>query len=401
MGFGGHFLHDLNTLQVKNAKPGDKLSDGGGLRLDVDKAGNASWIFRFTSPVTGKERYMGLGPAGDVGLSVAREAAQEARGLLRQGLDPIEHRNAQRAAAKAEASRAVTFQAYAERFVASREIGWKNPKHRQQWRNSLATYAYPALGHLPVVEVDTAAVLAVLRPLWDAKKVETGSRVRGRIEAILSAAKAEGLRTGENPALWRGHLDQILASKRKVRAVEHHPSLPYVELPDFMASLAKDRTEAARLLRFIILTASRFNEAAKMEPAEVSGNLWTVPAHRMKGARPHQVPLSAAALACIENGIPRASDVSLANCIARHTTTPATTHGMRSTFRDWAGDVTSFPREVAEMALAHAIDDETERAYRRGTALAKRRELMDAWAVYCTSEKFAWTALKTSGKSSH
>jgi integrase len=384
--FGGHFMHKLTALLVKSARPGDKLSDGGGLRLDVDRAGNASWCFRFTSPTTGRERFMGLGPVGDVSLAKAREAAQEARGLLRQGKDPIEHRREQRAEAKAEASRGVTFKAYAERYITAHEATWKNPKHQQQWKNSLATYAYPVLGHLPIVDVDTAAALAVLRPLWEAKKVETGSRVRGRIEAILSAAKVEGLRIGENPALWRGHLDQLLPSKRKVRKVQHHPALPYAELPAFMKSLVNDRAEAARLLRYIVLTAARYSEAALAEWSEVSGDVWSVPAIRMKADKGHVVPLSDAAMAVLgdpgEGRIFSASDVALANCIARHTSTPATTHGFRSTFRDWVGDCTHFPRELAEMALAHALDDETEAAYRRSSALAKRRELMNAWATF-------------------
>jgi integrase len=255
-------VHNLTALQVKNSKPGDKLSDGGGLRLDVDKAGNRSWTFRYTSPVTGRERYMGLGPLADVSLAKARDAAREARDLLRQRLDPIEQRNAQRATAKAEASREVTFAAYADRYIAAHEATWKNPVHRRQWRNTLRDYVYPVMGAMAVADVDTAAVLKVLRPLWEAKKVETGSRVRGRIEAILSAAKAEGLRVGENPALWRGHLDQLLPSKRKVRKVQHHPALPYAQIPAFMASLANDTSAAARLLRFIIFTAARYGEAA-------------------------------------------------------------------------------------------------------------------------------------------
>jgi integrase len=225
-------------------------------------------------------------------------------------------------------------------------------------------------------------VLQVLRPIWQ-DKPETASRVRGRVEAVLSAAKAEGLRTGENPALWRGHLDQLLPSKRKVRPVQHHAALPYAELPKFMASLAKDASDAARLLRFTILTACRYSEAAKMEQGEVSGNVWRIPAHRMKAGKAHEVPLTAAAMACLP--VPRASDVSLANCIARQTSTPATTHGFRSTFRDWAGDATHFPREVIEAALAHTLG-KVEAAYRRSSALAKRRELMHAWAEYCCSQ---------------
>jgi integrase len=373
---------NLTATQAKNAKPGDKLSDGDGLRLDVDKSGNASWIFRFRSPTTGKERFMGLGPFGDVTLAQARDAASAARGLLRSGADPIDARNSNRAQAKAEASRATTFKAYALQYISGKEAGWKNDKHRQQWRNSLRDYAYPVLGHLAVADVDTEVVLKVLRPIWATKK-ETARRVRGRIESILSAAKAEGLRAGENPALWRGHLDQVLARRRKSE-VKHHPALPYEEMPRFWQSLTADTSDAARMLRWIILTACRFNEAYEMDPtAEVKDVLWTVPAVRMKAERKHDVPLTSIALAQLP--FRPVSDVTLANCIARHTNSPATTHGMRSTFRDWAGDETEAAWEVAEAALAHAVGDETEAAYRRSTALAKRRDLMTAWATYCCS----------------
>lgn len=372
----------LTAVRVKHAKPGDKLADGDGLRLDVDKNGNASWVFRFKSPTTGKERFMGLGPFRDVGLAEAREAASAARALVRGNTDPIEHRISERAKAKAAAMGALTFEAYAKRYIAGKEVGWKNEKHRQQWSNSLRDYAHPIIGQLAVPDVDTESVLKVLRPIWNVKK-ETARRVRGRIEAILNAAKAEGLRTGENPALWRGHLDQVLAKRRK-SDVKHHPALPYEEMPQFWQSLACDTSDAARMLRWIILTACRFNEAAEMDPpAEVKGELWTVPAIRMKAEREHKVPLTNLALAQLP--FRPVSDVTLSNCIARHTNTIATTHGMRSTFRDWAGDCTNFPREIAEMALAHAVDDETEAAYRRSTALVKRRELMEAWRAHCGS----------------
>ncbi|WP_262048186.1 tyrosine-type recombinase/integrase [Bradyrhizobium sp. Bra78] len=370
----------LTAVRVKHAKPGDKLADGDGLRLDVDKNGNASWVFRFKSPVTGKERFMGLGPFRDVGLAEAREAAGVARALVRNHVDPIEHRISERAKAKAEATGKITFEAYAKQYISGKEVGWKNEKHRQQWSNSLRDYAHPIIGQLPVPDVDTESVLKVLRPIWNTKK-ETARRIRGRIEAILNSAKAEGLRTGENPALWRGHLDQVLARRRK-SDVKHHPALPYEEMPQFWRSLATDTSDAARMVRWIILTACRFNETADMDPAaEVKGELWTIPAIRMKAEREHKVPLTSLALAQLP--FRPVSDVTLSNCIARHTDTTATTHGMRSTFRDWAGDCTSFPREIAEMALAHAVDDETEAAYRRSTALVKRRSLMEAWAAHC------------------
>jgi integrase len=383
-------LHKLTALQVRNAKPADRLSDGGGLRLDVDGSGNGAWIFRFTSPVTGKERFMGLGPARDVPLAKAREAAQQARDLLRDRIDPIEVRKEQRAAAKVGASRSVTFRTYAERFVAGRESGWKNDKHRQQWRNSLRDYAYPHIGDTAVAEVDTYAVLLCLRPIWSEKK-ETARRLRGRIEMILNAAKAEGLRSGDNPALWRGHLDQVLARRKKSER-KHHAALPYGELPAFMAALRSDTSDAARLLEFIILTAVRYDVAPPRD-GEVTGDLWSVPALRMKAERNFDVPLSAAAAALLP--VRKVSGTALANCIRRHTATPATTHGFRSTFRDWAGDCTSFSREVAEMALAHAVEDETEAAYRRSTALEKRRQLMEAWAKFCAASSGATVVLLT------
>jgi integrase len=397
----------LTATQVKNAKPGDKLSDGGGLRLDADARGGRSWVFRFKSPTSGKERYMGLGPANDVSLTEARDAAKAARKLLRDGKDPIEHRNEQRAAAKVEAAELRTFREYAEGYIARFEKSWKNPKHRQQWTNSLKSYAYPLIGSTPIRHVDTTGVMSVLTPIWNSKP-ETASRVRGRIEMILTAAKAEGLRTGDNPAAWRERIKPLLPSKRKVRAVVHHPALPYPLLPKFMASLRADQSDSALLLQFIIGTAARYNEGAFADWTEIESDekLWTIPGARMKGDRPnkpHVVPLTDAALTVLNvarerhgskglifPGMRRGrpiSDVTLAKAIARHTEVEATTHGFRSTFRDWAGDMTNFPRELCEQALAHVIADETEAAYRRSDALAKRRLLMDEWAAYCMSER--------------
>jgi integrase len=388
----------LTAKQVEHAKPG-KHGDGGGLRLDVDGNGNKSWCFRYTSPVTGRERFMGLGPERDVSLAEAREAAADARALLREGKDPIEDRNTKRAEAKVEASRAIKFKVYAEAFITGREMAWKNEDHRRQWRNSLRDYALPIIGDMPIADIDTDAVLRVLRPIWSIKP-DTASRLRGRIEAILSAARVEGKRTGPNPALWRGHLDQVLPSKKDLRAPEHHPALPYADMPRFFASLVADTSDAALLLRFVIATAARYSEAALAEWREISGHLWTVPFARMK-TRPHVVPLSDAAIATLAAARERyghsglifpganrgrpISDVSLTKCIRRHTAEPATTHGMRSTFRDWCGDKTDYPREVAEAALSHATGNETELAYRRGTALQKRRALMAAWSDYCNS----------------
>lgn len=324
---------------------------------------------------------MGLGPARDVSLAEARDAAGKARALVRDGVDPIDARKEQRAAAKVEAARAVTFRKFADGYIDGKEAGWKNDKHRQQWRNSLRDHAYPTIGALAVADVDTEAVLRVLRPIWTTIP-ETARRVRGRIEMILSAAKAQGLRSGENPALWRGHLDQVLA-KRKKSSIKHHPALRYEAMPTFWRSLAADTSDGARMLRWIILTACRFNEARDMDASEVAGDLWTIPASRMKADRPHQVPLTKLALQQLP--FRPASDVTLSKCIRRHTNETATTHGMRSTFRDFSGDCTDFPREIAEMALAHEVGDDTEAAYRRSTALAKRRQLMQEWSNYCAS----------------
>lgn len=376
----GFIMGNLTATKVKNAKPGERLADGDGLRLDVDQHGNGSWIFRFKSPATGKERFMGLGPARTVTLAAARDAAGKARALVRDGVDPIDDRKEKRTAAKVEAARTVTFRKFADGYIDGKEAGWKNDKHRQQWRNSLRDHVHPVIGTTAVADVDTEAVLTVLRPIWTTVP-ETARRVRGRIEMILNAAKAQGLRTGENPALWRGHLDQILA-RRKKSSIKHHPALRYEAMPAFWRSLAADTSDGARMLRWIILTACRFNEARDMDESEVVDDLWTVPAIRMKADRPHEVPLTKLALAQLP--FRPVSDVTLSKCIRKHTNEAATTHGMRSTFRDWTGDCTNFPREIAEMALAHEVGDDTEAAYRRGTALAKRRQLMNAWATFCS-----------------
>jgi integrase len=374
----------LTALQVKNAQPGDKLSDGGGLRFDVDARGGRSWVFRFKSPVTGKERYMGLGPASDVTLAQARDAAQAARQLIREGKDPIEHRNEQRVAAKVEAAKAVSFQTFAEQYVALHKPGWKNAKHAQQWENTLKSYVYPIIGAMPISAVATDDVVRVLIPIWLDKR-ETAARIRGRIEQILNAATAKGLRTGSNPSLL-GIIKHLLPAQRRKRYVKHHPSLPYEEMPRFWKALAADNSDAARMLRWIILTACRYGEARFMDrDAEVHGDLWSIPAGRMKAERAHYVPLTD--LASAQLPFRPVSDAALAKCIRRHTTGPATTHGMRSTFRDWAGDETEAAWEVAEAAIAHATGNESEAAYRRRTALAKRRKLMKEWTAYCMSEE--------------
>lgn len=383
----------LSARQVATLTEPNVYSDGGGLYLRVRTSGR-SWFFIGT--YNGKRIELGLGSALDVTLAKARERAAEIRTMLVDGIDP----RVERAKAKlaAEEKLAVTFGAFALELVDSLEDGFKNPKHRQQWRNTLKTYAKP-LWDVPIDGVTTEQILAVLQPIW-LTKAETASRVRGRIERVLDAAKVKGLRSGENPARGRGHLD-LLLPKRSKASVKHHPALPFAKIAEFMAQLRERPAIAARALEFTILTAARSGEARGMTWAEVNlgDKLWTVPAERMKAQVVHEVPLSDAALAVLQavrsDGqkptdvvfpAPRGgslSDMSLSQLLKRMGHKDITVHGFRSTFRDWAGEKTQFGREEVEMALAHTVASSVERAYRRGRALEKRRELMAEWAKFC------------------
>jgi integrase len=386
-------IHRLTAAKVKNAKSGMN-PDGGGLYLQLTQTGAKSWLFRYV--INGKERFMGLGSLRDVSLTDARGEASKCRELVRNRVDPIENRKAQRAAAELAKHAGTTFKDCAKQLVASHEAGWRNSKHREQWRTTLENYAYPVLGSLAVQSVDTAHVMKAIEPIW-ATKTETASRTRARIEAVLDWATARGMRSGANCARWKGHLDRLLPKPSKVRKVVHHRALPYADIGAFMAKLQKHSGNGPRALEFLVLTASRTGEVANMRWPEVdlAGKLWTVPAGRMKGEREHRVPLSAPAVAILKAMGPKdqglvfpgssgrpLSDMSL-TMLHRRMGYKVTTHGFRSTFRDWAGDRTSFPREVAEAALAHAIGDKAEQAYRRGDALEKRRRLMNSWAQYC------------------
>ncbi len=387
-------IHKLSARRVATAGPG-KHGDGGGLWLVVRKDGRKTWVFRYMR--FGRAREMGLGSLRDVSLAEAREAAACCRKLLRDGKDPIEERRKERARTDG-----LTFREAADAFLKAHRDGWKNPKHRQQWENTLAQYAFPVLGDLPVNAIETAHVLRVLEPIWK-EKPETASRLRGRLERILDWATVRGYRTGDNPARWRGHLQALLPAKTKVRAVRHHAALPWRDLPGFMAALREREGVAARALEFLILTAARSGEVrgARWDEIDRQARIWTVPAERMKARRPHRVPLSDRALAILEAMRPLAddaatglvfpglkrgrplSDVSLAKVLKRMGRDDLTVHGFRSTFRDWAAEATAYPREVAEQALAHAISDKVEAAYRRGDLFEKRRRLMEDWASYC------------------
>jgi integrase len=389
-------IHRLKAKQVENAKTPGLLADGGGLYLQVSSTASRSWVFRFKR--NGRTRDMGLGSLDDVTLAKAREKAAKARQLCAEGKDPIEERDAQRAQERIEKARSVSFRHCAEQLVASHEAGWRNAKHRQQWRATLATYVYPVLGDLPVSEIDTDLVLAVLEPIWIAK-TETASRVRGRIEAVLSWAKARGFRSGENPAQWRGHLKSLLPERFKVRRVVHLPALPYREMPAFMAKLRAREGTTPRALEFVILTASRTGEVrgAKFDEIDLEQRLWIVPGERMKAGLEHRVPLSPRAVAIVREmarfrinayvfpGAKRdmpLSDMALLGLL-RDLRRGITTHGFRSSFRDWAGEETAHGHDICEVALAHKRKDKAHAAYQRGDLLEKRRELMEKWAQYC------------------
>jgi integrase len=407
----------LKPLTVKNAKPG-RHADGGGLNLLVKESGARSWVYRFM--LRGKSRDIGLGPAAGldaVSLADARDLAAGLRLKVKTGVDPIEERDriAAEGLASAQASKvaAITFKAVAEAHIAANEDSWRNPKHRQQWSNTLATYVYPVIGDMPVAEVATPHVLSILEPIWKAK-AETASRVRGRIETVLDSAKARGYREGENPARWRGHLALILPVRSKLTR-GHHPALPYEQVAAFVAELRKREAMAALALEFTILTAARTGEAigASWHEIDTEKVIWTVPAKRHKTGKEHRVPLTPRAIVILESArMPDSewlftgtnghlSNMAMSALIKRmhESETKAgrlgyidpkqgrviTSHGFRSTFRDWASERTNYQHEVKERALSHVIGNKAEAAYRRDDLLPKRRRLMGDWEGYCSN----------------
>jgi integrase len=342
---------------------------------------------------------MGLGPLHTVSLAEARDKAHKCRKLRLDGIDPIEAREASRRAAKLTAASAITFRECAERYIAAHKAGWRNAVHAEQWPQTLGSYVYPVFGELPVQAVDVGLVMKAIEPLWQTK-TETANRTRGRIESILDWAKTRGYREGENPARWRGHLENLLPKRSKVQAVEHHAALPYVEIGAFMAELRKQESVAARALEFAIMTAARTGEVigARWSEIDLDAKVWNIPASRMKANRPHRVPLSDAALAIVKAMAEiRQGDfvfpgtranrpmnkTGLMLVLQRMGCTDTTVHGLRSTFRDWAAESTSFPAEIAEAALAHQVGDAVERAYRRSDLFDRRRQMMDQWARFC------------------
>jgi integrase len=398
--------HRLTAIKVTKAKKPGLYGDGDGLYLRVSLSGTKSWIFRYRQ--SGKLRDMGLGSVQLVTLAEARAAAHEQSKVMlayRQGateLDPISNRKDLRAAKRIEATKGITFRECAEAYIAAHKAGWRNVKHRQQWTSTLGTYVYPVLGDLPIRAVDTALVLKVVEPLWSTK-TETAARLRGRMESVLDWATARGYRAGENPARWRSHLENLLPEKAKVRRVEHRAALPYSEIAPFMAQLREEPGIGARALEFAILTAARTSEVlgARWNEFSFSERLWTIPAKRMKAGKEHRVPISKAAMTILETmAAVRQSDLvfpgaranrllshmTMLNALRRMGRRDITPHGFRSAFSDWCAEQTNFPSEVREMALAHAVGDKVEAAYRRGDLFEKRRQLAEAWSRYCDSK---------------
>ena len=387
----------LNTAAIEQVEKPGMYPDGQGLYLQVTGRNSKSWIYRYS--LNGRARWLGLGSARDVSLAKARAKRDKARVQVREGIDLIEEQKRKREQAKLETIQTKSFRDYAEDYIAAHEPGWRSAKHAAQWQSTLKTYGYPVFGALPVRQIDTELVLKCLRPIWS-EKPETANRVRGRIEAILSAAKVEGLRDGENPARWRGHLDQILLSRAKVRPPRQFAALPYSDIGAFISALRGRDAIAARSLEFLILTASRTSEVlgANWNEIDIKAGIWTVPSTRMKSGRAHRVPLSDAALAVLQHvrtdgnwglvfpsvGRPRPlSNMAMAKLLERMGHPEITVHGFRATFRTWAAEQTSYPREVVEAALSHVNGDKVEAAYQRGDFFDKRRQLMSSWSDFC------------------
>jgi integrase len=393
---GGGNMGKLNSLSVARAKEPGLTADGNGLYLQITKSGSKSWLFRFM--LAGKSRAMGLGAVEIVPLAEARMKIHDCRKMLMDGKDPIEVRKTARAQAITESSKAITFDECSVKYIESQRDSWKNAKHAQQWTNTLATYASPVIGHLSISAVDTSLIMQILEPIW-AKKAETASRVRSRIELVLAWATVRGYRTGENPAIWRNHLDKLLPKRSRIQKVKHHSALPFEEIASFVSNLKKHGGVAARALEFLVLTATRTSETLNAEWSEIrfDEQLWVIPGERMKGGVEHRVPLSVRAIEILEMMRERSegpyifpgarrgrplSNVALLKVLERMKV-KVVTHGFRSTFRDWSSERTNFPREVCEQALAHSLRDKVESAYRRGDLLLKRTSLMNEWARYC------------------
>jgi integrase len=389
-------INRLSARRVEAEKKPGYHADGNGLYLQVTNSGTKSWVFRYM--VMGRSREMGLGALDVVSLEQARIRRDEHRRLLAEGRDPLEVRDVKRLQHQLEKSRNKTFSECATAFMDAHRCEWKNAKHAAQWQSTLDTYAHPEIGSFPVHSIDTPQIHAILRPIWNTKR-ETATRLRGRLEKILDWATALNFRSGPNPARWREHLDQVFKDQRRNR-IKHHAALPFEHIGQFMKRLRDQPGTAARALELTILTVARTGETIGASPEEfnVTAAMWIVPGERMKGGRTHRKPLSIAAVELVR-GLPTEgrfafpgrsplaalSNMAMLKLMQRMGYGEYTVHGFRSTFRDWAAELTDFSRDVCEMALAHAVADQTEAAYRRGDLFEKRRQLMEAWAHYCAN----------------
>jgi integrase len=379
----------------KTHKPGRYFDGRNGLHILIRNKDHKSWVLRFTAQ--GRRREMGLGSFPEVGLAEARKKVEEARAALKKGIDPIEARKAAAMTTERSPETApVTFRDFATDWIGNRKAEWRNGKHSDQWISTLERYVFPVIGDLPPAEINTEHVLAILQPIWTTKP-ETASRVRGRVERILAAATTRHFRQGMNPALWRGHLDTLLSASSRIKKVRHHPAVDYQSMPAFMAEVGHRPGVATLALQFTILTACRTSEVILGRRDEVRDDVWVIPGERMKAGREHRVPLNEG----MQDLLARSAELDpdspylfsrhgrpLSNMamleLVRSIEPGKTVHGFRSTFRDWVSEDTAFSPEIAEMALAHVIANKVEAAYRRGNLLEKRRQLMDAWASYCS-----------------
>jgi integrase len=404
----------LSAKAVEKLKKSGRYADGGNLYLSVVRSGpggrnvSKAWVFRYVSPrfdgegkrIPGLPREMGIGPLRDVSLQEARRKAGDARKLLDDGIDPLEHRRAQQRDEALRQARGITFAQACQQYIAANEPTWRNAKHRYQWEQTLGEAYCGAIRALPIADVDTAAVLRVLQPIWHTK-AETAVRLRARIERVLDWAITHGLRDSQNPAKWKNHLQHALPMRKKRDRVKHYESMPYEQLPAFMEALRTQPGVAPRALEFAMLTAARTGEVINAKPKEfdLTKAIWTVPPGRMKSGREHRVPLSPRACEIIKSQLHLGGEYVFPNTrhgrplsnmsllmLLRRMSQSVTAHGFRSSFRTWASERTGYPREVCEMCLAHVVGDTTEQAYARSDLFEKRRRLMLEWSRYCCEQ---------------